>query len=118
VQMWELLCGIHLFESFPFEMTVDMPGQSICSPKGISVRSSLGHKDRTPKNTQGPYSATCSNLRRSKLLQKSSVPKFVNLFAALPNVFFFFYLPNLKNLLNFADVIFETEMHNLRAKTF
>jgi hypothetical protein len=116
VQMWELLCGIHLFESFPFEMTVDMPGQSICSPKGISVRSSLGHKDRTPKNTQGPYSATCSNLRRSKLLQKSSVPKFVNLFAALPNVFF--YLPNLKNLLNFADVIFETEMHNLRAKTF
>jgi hypothetical protein len=37
-----------------------------------------------------------------------------NLFAALPNVFFYL---NLLFLLNVADVIFEVEMQYLRAKT-
>jgi hypothetical protein len=58
-----------------------------------------------------PYSETCSDLRHSKLLQKSSVSKFIYSIVKC-----FFNIKILPFLFNIANVIFEVEMQYLGAK--
>jgi hypothetical protein len=79
------------------------PGSSV--PQADAMTTAQAH-------LLGPYSETCSNLRRSKLLQKSSVSKFV---CSVAKGFFINQILSLVQ--NIAYVIFDIEIQYMRAKT-